>query len=192
MRKENRIALEAETRQWLERWVKIGVRSAQSQRRARILLWADENAEHGGWSDAKIAGVLEISVLTVERARREYRRCGRESLLRKPRLKGPRERKLDARQEAQLVALCCEPPPQGNARWSLRLLADKLVELQVVEAISHETVRQVLHSNKLKPWQKKHWCLPPREQRRVRLCHGRCAGSLSSAVKSSSPTCLPG
>lgn len=192
MLKQHRIVLEPEARLWLEQLVNTGTRSAQTQRRARALLLADENAGHGGWSDIKIAEALDLSVPTIERARREYHQRGKVSLERKPRLVGPRERKLDARQEAQMIALCCEKPPDGNARWSLRLLADKLVELKVVDTISHETVRQALHSNTLKPWQKKHWCLPPQEQRRVRLRDGRRAGGLSPARRPQASAHLPG
>ena len=64
-------------------------------------------------------------------------------------------------QEAHLIALVCSAPPDGRDHWSLRLVADRLVELEVVEQVSHETVRQVLKKNELKPWQKKHWCIPP-------------------------------
>lgn len=192
MLKQHRIVLESEARLWLEQLVNTGTRSAQTQRRARALLLADENLPDGGWTDTKIAAAPGVSVPTVERARREYHQRGKASLERKLRREGPRPRKLDARQEARMIALCCEKPPDGTARWSLRLLADKLVELQVVDAISHETVRQTLHSNALKPWQKKHWCLPPQEQRRVRVRDGRRAGGLSPARRSQAPAHLSG
>jgi Homeodomain-like domain len=69
--------------------------------------------------------------------------------------------KLDGEQEAQVVALACSSPPRGRDRWSLRLLADKLVELQVVERISYQTVRRALKKNFLKPWLRKQWVIPP-------------------------------
>jgi DDE superfamily endonuclease/Homeodomain-like domain len=72
-----------------------------------------------------------------------------------------RPRRLDGEHEAHVVALVCSELPDGREHWSLRLLADRLVELQVVEQVSHETVRQVLKKNELKPWQKKYWCIPP-------------------------------
>ena len=69
--------------------------------------------------------------------------------------------KLDGEQEAHLIALVCSAPPEGHQRWTLRLLADKMVVLEYVESVSHETVRQVLHKNELKPWQRQEWCIPP-------------------------------
>lgn len=192
MDKTHRILLDEPERAWLQSLIHTGTRSAQTQRRARILLLADENRPEGGLHDAAIARALDISSPTVERARREYGQRGRDALLRKARLVGPRPRKLDALKEARLIALCCQQPPEGQARWSLSLLADKLVELEIVESICPETIRQTLHSNALKPWQKKHWCLPPQEQRRVRLRHGGRAGSLSPARRSQAAAHLPG
>src|SRR5438105_2181980 len=72
-----------------------------------------------------------------------------------------RPRRLDGEHEAHLIALACSQPPGGREQWSLRRLSDRLVELEVVEQVSHETVRQVLKKNELKPWQKKQWWIPP-------------------------------
>jgi len=180
MGKLHRIALEPEDRLWLEQLIHTGTRSALTQRRARCLLMADTNRPGGPMADAAIARALDLSNLTVERARREWHQRGRASLERKPRLTGPRERRLDARQEAELVVLCCGSPPDGASRWTLRLLASQLVELDIVDSISPETVRQTLRTNKLKPWQKKQWCLSPQGQRRLRLRHGGHPGSVSS------------
>ena len=68
---------------------------------------------------------------------------------------------MDGEQEARVVALVCSSPPQGYARWSLRLLADQVVQLKIIQDISHETIRQVLEDNELKPWRKQEWCIPP-------------------------------
>src|SRR5216110_1060657 len=70
--------------------------------------------------------------------------------------------RLDGEQEAHLVALACSPPALGRRRWTLRLLADKLVELRYIDGVSYETVRQVLKKNQLKPWLTKRWCIPPK------------------------------
>ncbi len=70
-------------------------------------------------------------------------------------------RKMDGEQEAHTIALVCSSPPEGYARWSLRLLAERVVQLKIVESVSHETIRQVLAQNELKPWRKQEWCIPP-------------------------------
>ena len=71
-------------------------------------------------------------------------------------------RKLDGEQEARLIALACSAPPEGQGRWSLRLLADRMVELAVVDTLSYQTARRVLGRNELKPWLRKQWVIPPR------------------------------
>lgn len=115
------------------------------QRRARILLKADVGPEGPGWTDQRIADSLEVGLRTVERTRQLLVEQGLEKTLeRRRRPRPPRELLLDGAKEAKLVALACGNPPEGYARWSLRLLADRFVELGHVESISHETVRQAL------------------------------------------------
>jgi hypothetical protein len=96
----------------------------------------------------------------VERIRKRCTQAGVQEALLPQHMQRARQRCLDGKQEAYLVALVCSPPPEGFVRWTLRLLAGKLVELGYVTTVSHETVRQVLLSNQLKPWVKKQWCLP--------------------------------
>lgn len=106
--------------------------------------WPTPTAPRGGWSDARIAEAAQTSIPTVERVRRV---CVEHGLLRALAGKDPERaylRKLDGRGEAQLIALCCGTAPEGRARWTLRLLGERLVELEIVESISHETVRQTL------------------------------------------------
>jgi hypothetical protein len=117
--------------------------SSQKFRRAQILLKAD--ADGPNWTDRKIAEAFSCRTQTVESIRQrlvtegfEVALCGRK------RVKPPREKLLDGEQEAKLIAMRLGKPPQGFANWSLRLLADKIVELKIVESISHETVRQTL------------------------------------------------
>ncbi len=142
--KKHHIRLSPEERADLNRLVCKGHTSAQRQRHARILLCADEQQEGGGLSDAQIAKAVQTNVRTVERVRRS---CVDHGLARALERQDPDRvytRKLDGPAEAQLLALSCGPAPEGQARWTLRLLAQRLVGLEVVEAISHEAVRQTL------------------------------------------------
>ena len=121
-----------------------GVAPARMLTRARILLKADHGEGGPGWSDAAIAGALDVNPSTVLRVRRQFAAEGLGATLDRKRPDRVYERALDGRGEVRLVALACAAPPEGPARWSLRLLADEVVRLEVVEAISHETVRQPL------------------------------------------------
>ena len=112
--------------------------------RARILLKADHGDGGPGWSDAAIAGALDVNPSTVLRVRRQFVAEGLTAALARTRPDRVDRRALDGRQEARLVTLACGASPDGRTRWSLRLLADELVRLEVVDAVSHETVRQTL------------------------------------------------
>lgn len=129
----------------LERITSTGRSAACKISRAHILLKTDRG-EHGpAWTDARIAEALSVSERTVENVRKRAVEEGPMAALeRKPRERPPVDPKLDGEGEARLTALACSTPPEGCARWSLRLLADKMVELEVVEAVSHETVRRTL------------------------------------------------
>jgi len=108
---------------------------------ARVLLKADQGEGGAAWGDAAIAGALEIHPDTVARVRRAYARAGLEAALARKTPDRVYARKLDGAAEAHLVAAACSPPPAGRERWTLRLLAEELVRLEVVGAVSHETVR---------------------------------------------------
>jgi transposase len=112
--------------------------------RARVLLKADHGEGGPGWSDAAIAGALDVDPSTVLRVRRQFVTEGLAAALERKRPDRVYERALNGEQEAKLIAIACSETPDGADRWSLRLLADELVRLEVVEAISHETVRQAL------------------------------------------------
>jgi hypothetical protein len=117
--------------------------SSQKVRRAQILLKAD--AEGPAWTDAKIAEAVGCRTKTVENIRERFVTLGFDVTLNgKSRERAPRPKTLDGEQEAQVIAMRLGPPPKGFANWSLRLLAEKVVELEIVEAISHETIRQTL------------------------------------------------
>ncbi len=139
-----RVELTEEERAELRGLVGSGVAPARQLTRARILLQADHRDAGAGWSDAAIAGALDVHPSTVLRVRRQFVDEGLTAALNRKRPDRVYARTLDGAQEAHLVALTCSTPPEGSARWSLRLLADELVQLEVVETISHETVRQTL------------------------------------------------
>ena len=124
--------------------VNRGKVGAEKRKRAHILLKADQSAEGSGWSDSQIAEALDVGVTTIHRTRQAYVEQGLEAALERKRPTGRQYRKLDGVQEAKLVTIACSPPPEGQVRWTIKLLADKLVELEIVDGISHETVRQTL------------------------------------------------
>jgi transposase len=144
MNKKYRVVLAPEQRQTLESLIRTGSAPAQTQSHARILLKADCGADGAAWGDAAIAQACDVSIPTVERVRRAFVTRGLDAALQRKRWVGPSRRKLDGQQEAHLVALTCSPPPDGAERWTLALLADKLVTLNVVASITPETVRRVL------------------------------------------------
>lgn len=144
------VSLSDEERQSLEQMVKTGKRAAYTINHARILLKADRNQPNGSWRDQDIKEALDISLRTIERVRQRCVEEGLEAAL-KCRPGGGRKRKLDGEVEAHLVALRCSEVPEGRGRWTLRLLADQMVELGHVEQLSHESVRQVLKKTNYSP-----------------------------------------
>ena len=132
------VDLTSEERQKLLELTGKGKQSVRKVRRARILLKADE-----GWKDREIVAALDTSSTTVERTRKRFVEGGLEKALNEDPRPG-QQRKLDGRQEAHLIALACSQAPAGHSQWTLRLLVGKLIELGVVDSISHETVRQTL------------------------------------------------
>ena len=121
-----------------------GAAPARLLTRARVPLKANQGEGGPGWTDAAIAGALEVHPATVARVRRLFVEEGLEAALARKRPDRVYERALDGAAEARLVAVACSAPPAGRERWSVRLLADGLVRLEVVAAVSHETVRRTL------------------------------------------------
>ena len=145
------VALTEAERARLRTLVGGGAAPARALAHARILLKADQGEGGAAWADAAIAGALEVHPATVARVRRQFVEEGLEAALaRKP---PDREyaRVLDGAAEARLVALTCGDPPDGRERWTLRLLAGELVRLEVVPAVSHETVRRALKQTRSSP-----------------------------------------
>src|SRR5262245_18125297 len=143
--KKYQVTLTAEERRELQELLAAGKAAAKKLAHARILLKADAAEGGPAWRDERIAEALDVSTDTIGRVRQRFVEQGLEAaLVRKKQDRPSRERKLDGRAEAWLIALACSAPPQGRKEWTMRLLADKLVELEVVDAISDETVRRAL------------------------------------------------
>ena len=156
------VRLDAEERDRLNELIRKGKRSAQLLTKARILLKADVSDAGEGWSDSMIAGALDTSIATVERIRRQLVEEGFEAVLtRKYNPKSARPRIFDGAAEAKLIALTLSPAPDGFARWSLRLLEEKVVELHIVERASDNTIGRTLKKNSLKPHLRQQWVIPP-------------------------------
>lgn len=138
------VRLSSEERTLLESLVKTGKGAADTRLRAQIFLKADVGEGGPGWTDARIAEAFEVGLSTVHRQRQRLVEEGLDAaLLRKP-SRQVRPLKLDGEKEAHLIAIACAKAPEGRARWAMRLLADRLVELKVVDRISDETVRRTL------------------------------------------------
>jgi transposase len=119
--------------------------AAQKRKRAQILLKADASEDGPAWVDRRIAEAFDVNVVTVENVRKRYVLEGFDAAVqRKKQCRPSRQRVLDGEKEARLVALCCSKVPAGRGRWTLRMLADELVKLEIVDSVSHETVRQTL------------------------------------------------
>ncbi len=175
------VRLTEEERGELEGLVKTGKVAARKRQRAHVLLKADAGTEGSGATDRQIAEALDVGIATVHRVRRAYVEQGFEEALGRKPMRPQRVRKLDGAQEARLVAMACGPPPEGRARWTVRLLADKAVELEIVDSISKDTVHRTL---KKRPQALVERAMGVAEaaRRGVCVCDGRCAGGLHAAV----------
>jgi transposase len=142
--KKYKVTLTAEERNSLQSLMASKV-AAKKIVHARILLKADAAPGGPAWTDARIAEAFEIDITTVERLRERFVEQGLDAALdRKKQDRPSRQRTLDGKAEARLIALACSEPPTGRVRWTLRLLADKLVELEIVDTVSTETIRRAL------------------------------------------------
>ncbi len=145
MRKKYVVQLSSEDRQRCLDLIGAGTAHTRTVMHARVLLKADSGPQGPGWTDAAVAEAVEVSPTTVTRIRHRFAREGLETTL--EHYRGPNReyrRKLDGRQEAHLLALAHSAPPEGHKQWSLRLLADKMVELKYVDSLSHVTVSRTL------------------------------------------------
>ena len=147
------VDLTQDERQQLHKLIWAGSAPARMLNRARILLKADvgKHAEGEPLIDRQIAPMLETSTATVQRVRERFCRQGLDAALERSAPDRLYERSFDGRAEAHLIALACSQAPEGRERWSMRLLADKAVEMGIVEEVSHETVRKTLKKTNCAP-----------------------------------------
>lgn len=143
-KKQYIVDLNAEERSELEAFLKSGKGGIEKQTRAWILLKADVNDPACHWKDARICEAYGVSVRKVERLRQRFVEEGFEAAFHRKTGYQTRPPKITGEVEAHLIALCCSDAPEGYSRWTLQLLGDRLVEMKVVESISHEAVRQTL------------------------------------------------
>jgi transposase len=186
------VKLSEEERGRLNTLIQKGKHRARQLVKARILLKTDASEAGEGWSDSEIAAALDTSVTTVARTRQQLVEEGFESVLtRKHSPASARPRIFDGAPEAKLIALACSDPPKGRARWTLKLLESAVVELNIVDRASDNTIGRTL---------KKHSQASPsaavghstRRQCRLGSRHGRCTGSLPEAARPGGPRGLPG
>ena len=143
------VSLTPSERDFLEQLTKKGKTAAYKMNHARILLKADVNQEGGGWKDRQIIESLDISHATIERVRQRFVEEGMESALNRREQKKRRQKIIDGEKEAYLIAIACSETPTGKGNWTLKMLADKMVELNYVEQVSTETIRQTLKKTNL-------------------------------------------
>ena len=144
MPKKHVVKLKRDERKRLLELVQNGKGSAKALTHARILLKANQAKGQPGWTDEAISDAFDVSVATIARVRQTYVRHGMETALKRRSRSRERTRRLDGKQEAHLIALACSEPPTGHDRWTLRLLADRMVKLEYVDELSYQTVRRTL------------------------------------------------
>jgi transposase len=144
MKKRYIVTLVPEERRMLQEMLSRGKAAARKLMHARILLKADVAAGGPGWNDEAIVEALEVGRATVERVRKEFVEEGLEAALEHHKPRRQYRRKLDGDGEAHLIALACQKPPEGHHHWTLKLLADRMVQLEYVDEISYQTVRRTL------------------------------------------------
>ena len=186
MAKKYHVELAAAERQRLQAILSGGQHASRTIRRVQILLKSDQ-----GLSYSEIAEDLEVSIPTIERVRKRYVEEGLEKLLSHRWSRSSAPLKMDGEKEAYLIALACTEAPEGRACWTVRLLADKFVELGYIDGVSYETVRRVL--------KKRNQTLAASDvvhsaarQRRIRLSHGRRVGGVPASVRRPTPLGLHG
>jgi Homeodomain-like domain len=149
MYKKYFVTLTSEERSYLEKLVSSGSAPARKLRRARILLKSDCSEEGPSWTYKAICNAYDVNSLTVTNIRKAFADGGLEQALNRKKPDREYEHSLDGNAEAHLIALACSPAPEGYERWSLRLLKEHVVRLEIVDSVSHETIRSTLKKTKL-------------------------------------------
>ena len=187
------VRLSAEEREQLHALIRKGKSSAQRLTKARILLKADVSEGGEGWSDSQIITALETSATTVYRTRQQLVEEGFEAVLSRKKPSRPSVPPIfDGEKEARLIALACSEPPEGRAQWTLRLLENKVVVLDVVERASDSTIGRVLKKNSTQDASQNTMGHPARSKWRLRSRHGRRAVRLHTVTRSGSSSGLSG
>ena len=180
------VKLSAEEREYLDQLIRKGKGPAQRLMKARILilLKADVGEGEEGWSDSRIIEAVATSASMIYRVRKQLVEEGFEAVLsRKQRVTPAVPRIFDGEKEAKLIALACSEPPKGRVRWTLRLLEEKVVELNIVDKASDNTIGRVLKKRSQTP-RPRAVGYPTKGEQRIRSGNGRCAGSLSTPPRS--------
>ena len=186
------VRLSAQERGQLNALIRKGKSSAQRLMKARILLKADVSEAGEGWSDSQIVEALETSATTVYRTRQQLVEEGLEAVLSRKKPSRPSVLPIfDGEKEAKLIALACSEPPRGRSRWTLRMLENKVVELDIVERASDSTIGRVLKKSTQTAPQNA-MGHPARSKRRLRSCHGGRAVRVHTAARSGSSPGLSG
>src|SRR4051794_6495813 len=178
--KRYRVTLTVEEREALGGMISRGKADARKLAHARVLLQADACEGSPDWTDTRIVEAVRVSVRTIERVRQRFVEDGLDAALLPKPSRRVYARKLAGAQEAKLVAVACSGPPEGKKRWTLRLLAERMVELEVVPELRHETVRQTLKKECAQAAPAADVVHPAPALGRVRVPHGRRAGGLPS------------
>jgi transposase len=190
--KRYRVTLSGAERDELAALLARGKAEVRRLKHAQVLLRADEAEGGPAWPDVRIAEAVGVGVATVERVRQRFVEEGLAAAL-NPYRRGKRvyARKLDGEQEAHLIALACSTPPEGRGRWTLRLLARRMVELAHSDALSHETVRRTLKKERAPAASAADVVHSTQALGGVRLPHGRRAGGVSPSLRSETAGGLP-
>lgn len=149
MRKKYVVKLDKAEQEFLEQLVKTGNGPARKLRRAWILLKSNTNEDGPNWSYEKICQAYDVSEVTVYQVRKTYLEQGLEKAINRKKPEREYEHRLDGEAEAHLIALACSEAPDGQERWTLRLLRDRMIKLEYVEDVSHETIRTTLKKTNL-------------------------------------------